>query len=358
MRLVKRQKDPAPGISGAFYSKFSDIALPDDGRVIFTASLGGVSVATDSTLWREDGAGGVSLLLREGGQLDVAGSQKTIKTFAVFGPGGVGTLDQRVGFTDKSSALIRINSDGSKETILRTGIFYTETGASISSFNLPTLSDDGCITVQAKLFAAKNSDSVILSRSASGILSVSAREGVTVPNLGGAAYGSFSDPAGGDSNRNAFIAKLKPKLGGVTSTTDTILFRVNPAGARGILARKGLSAQGTNGVFSLFKSFAWTGSGNNGVAFVATLKPKVGGVTAANDTGLWAEGSDGRLYLALREGTTVQIGDASKTIKSFKMLGAVLGSIGQSHSTNFAGGYAALATFTDNTKGVVTVWVP
>ena len=370
MRLVKRQKDPAPGISGAFYSKFSDIALPDDGRVIFTASLGGVSVATDSTLWREDGAGGVSLLLREGGQLDVAGSQKTIKTFAVFGPGGVGTLDQRrgfnntgavlarVGFTDKSSALICINSDGSKETILRTGIFYTETGASISSFNLPTLSDDGCITVQAKLFAAKNSDSVILSRSASGILSVSAREGVTVPNLGGAAYGSFSDPAGGDSNRNAFISKLTPKLGGVTSTTDTILFRVNPAGARGILARKGLSAQGTNGVFSLFKSFAWTGSGNDGVAFVATLKPKVGGVTAANDTGLWAEGSDGTLYLALREGETVQIGEASKTIKSFKMLGAVLGSIGQSHSTNFSGGYAALATFTDNTKGVVTVWVP
>lgn len=370
MRLVARQKDTAPGISGAFFSKFSDIALPDDGRVIFTASLGGVSVATDSTLWREDGAGGVSLLLREGGQLDVAGSQKTIKTFAVFGPGGVGTLDQRrgfnnsgavlarVSFTDKSSALIRINSDESKETILRTGLFYMETGASISSFNLPTLSDDGSITVQAKLFAASTTDSVILSRTAAGALSISAREGVQVPNLGGAVYSTFSDPVGGNSNRNAFIAKLKPKLGGVSSTTDTILLRVNPAGSRGIIGRKGLPAAGTAGVFALFKSLAWTGEGNKGIAFVATLKPKTGGVTAANDTGLWAEGSDGTLYLALREGATVQIGTATKTIKSFTILGAVLGSIGQGHSMNFANGYAALAVFTDNTKGIVTAWVP
>lgn len=375
MRLVARQKDPAPGIAGASFSKFFDIALPDDGRVIFTASLvlgkGGVSAANDSTLWREDGSGSIALLLREGTPVDVDGSQKTVRTFAVFGPGGKGTLDQRrgfnntgavlarVGFTDKSSALIRINSDGSKDTILRTGIGYAGIGTAIASFGLPTFADDGSITVQAKLFATSTSDSVILSRSAAGTLSVIAREGMTVSNLGGAAYGSFSDPGGGETNRIAFISKMKPKLGGVTSATDTILFRVNPAGALGILARKGLPAPNTSGaVFNLFKSFAWTGRGNDGTAFVATLKPKKGVVTASNDTGLWAEGSDGELYLALRKGASVQVGGATKTIKSFTMLGAVSGSIGQSHSTNFANGYAALALFTDNTRGIVTVWVP
>ncbi len=371
MRLVARQKDSAPGITGAFFSKFSDIALPDDGRVIFTATLGGVSITSDSTLWREDGAGSVALLLREGEMLNVAGSQKTVKTFAVFGPGGKGTLDQRrgfnntgatlarVSFTDKSSAIIRINSDGSKDTILHTGIGYVEIGTAIASFNLPTFADDGSITVQAKLVAASTSDSVILSRSAAGTLSVTAREGAAIPNLGGAAHGIFSDPVGGDSNRIAFTTKLKLKLGGVTSATDTILWRVNPLGSLQLLARKGLPATGTNGAaFNIFKSFAWTGSGNNGVAFVATLKLKKGVVTAANDTGLWAEGSNGMLYLALREGATVQIGGGTKTLKSFTMLGAVLGSIGQSHSTNFVNGYAALAVFTDNTKGVITVWVP
>ena len=303
--------------------------------------------------------------------MNVAGSQKAIKTFTVFGPGGVGTLDQRrgfnnngailarVSFTDKSSALIRINGDGSKDIILRTAFFYTEIGAIIASFNLPTIADDGSMTVQAKLVAPAASDGVILSRSAAGVLSIAAREGGTVLNLGGAAYGVFSDPVGGETNRSAFINKLKPKLGGVTAASDTILWRMNPAGGLGILARKGAQAAGAGGAaYNLIKAYAWTGRGNDGVAFVATLKPTKGLVTAANDTGLWAEGSSGSLYLALREGQTVQVGGATKTIKSFTILGAVLGSIGQSHAGNFAGGYAVLAVFTDNTKGVVTAWVP
>ncbi len=375
MRLVARTQGNAPGIAGAQFSKFLDIALPDDGRVIFTTNLapgkGGVTAASSFTLWREDGTGSVALLMRNGSQINVAGSLKTVKTFVVFGPGGTGTLDQRrgfnntgaalarVSFTDKSSALIRVNSDGSKDTILRTGIGVPEIGTPVASFNLPTFSDDGSITVQAKIVAPAASDSVILSRSAAGVLSVTAREGRTIQNLGGAAYGSFSDSVGGVSNRVAFISKLLPKLGGVTSASDTILWRVNPAGSLGILARKGFTAPGTNGAaFNLFKSFAWTGSGNDGVAFVATLKPQKGVVTGANDTGLWAEGSNGTLYLAIRKGATVQVSGATKTIKSFTMLGAVLGSIGQCHSANFASGYAALAVFTDNTKGIVTAWVP
>lgn len=376
MRLVARQQvGEAPGIAGAFFSKFQDIALPDDGRVIFTASLalgkGGVSAVNDFTLWREDGAGSIALLLREGEQIEVDHLQKTIKTIAVFGPGSPGTLDQRrgfnnsgvalarVSFTDRSAALIRIKNDGGLETILRTGIRYTGLGANIVSFGLPTYSDDGSISVQAKLDLPASRDSVIISRSGKGQLSIVAQESALVPNLGGAAYGSFSDPAGGNSRRLAFISKLKPRLGGVTPASDTILWRINPSGDLQLLARKSLPAPDTGGAtFNSFNAFAWTGTANDGVAFVATLKPKRGLVTAANDTGLWAEGSDGTLYLALRKGATVQIGDASKTIKSFTMLGAVLGSIGQGHSSNFAGGYAALATFTDNTKGVITVWVP
>ena len=375
LRLVARQQNEAPGISGAFFSKFFDIALPDDGRVIFTASLaagkGGVSSANDYTLWREDGAGSVALLLREGDPLEVDHLQKTIKSFVVFGPGSPGTLDHRrgfnnagfmlvrVSFTDKSSALIRIKGDGSKDTIMRTGFRYAALGGKIASFNIPTFADDGSIAVLAKLEGPASQDSVIISRGEKGQLSILAREGALINNLGGAAYGSFSDPVGGDESRLAFISKLKPKLGGATSATDTVLWRVNPAGTLQLLARKGLPATGTNGAaYSGFKAVAWTGRGDNGVAFVATLKPKKGLVTPANDTGLWAEGSDGTLYLALREGATVQVGDATKTIKTFTMLGAVLGSIGQGHSSNFANGYAALATFTDNTKGVVTVWVP
>ena len=365
----------AAPITTATFSKFGEIAFPDDGRLIFTAAFKGGPKGMDFGIWREALGGGLQTVVHEGKRLtDIGGAAQHVKTIAVFGPSGKNTLGQRrgfnssgavvarIGFTNAQSAIVRFNADGTHTALLRTGFPYSQlASAQIKSFGLPVLADDGSVSVFATLMGnvSKTSDTVVIRVSAAGVISRAAQESTPLPvsSTPGAPSGpffkSFSDPVSGDSNRVGFIGTLKAKVNGVTAANDVGIWRHSPAGTLTELAREGGDAVGVSGAkFTAFNSLAWTNDGNAGAAFVAAYKG------TAKGTGLWVEDSTGTLQLAFRTGQSVAFTGGTKTVKSFTVLGPVLGALGHGGSTNFTGGFAILATFTDKTTGVVTAYLP
>ncbi len=371
LRTVAQGGMAVPGITGATFTKFGDIALPDDGRVIFAATLKGALKTADTGIWRETGAGSVAKVVREGDILFVGGRNRAVKLLALFGPSGKDTVGQRRGFNnagavlarvsfeDKSSAIVRFNADGTtKDVAMISAVPRVElANAQVKSFNLPVLAEDGGMSFQASLVpgtgnASKTSDAVLLRRSAAGAITLVAQEASPAVNLPGTYFKSFSDTVSGTNNRVAFIGTLKAKLGGVISANDTGIWRHSAAGAMEQLAREGSPApELTNANFIAFKSLVWT----DRTAFVATAKSTTPKLTT---TGLWAEDSDGNLKLAFHTGKTISFPTGAKIVKSFTVLGPVLGALGQGGTANFLGGFAILVKFTDKTTGVVTAWVP
>ncbi len=365
----------AAPITTATFSKFGDIALPDDGRLIFSASFKGGPKGMDYGIWRQSLAGGIETVVHEGKRLaNIGGSDLYVKTIALFGPSGKNTLGQRrsfnnsgaiaarIGFTNSQSAIVRFNGDGTHTALLRTGFPYSQLAAAqIKSFALPVLADDGGVSVFATLMGnvSSTSDTVVIRVSPTGVISRVAQEStpLAVSSAPGAPVGPFfkslSDPVSGDGNRVGFIGTLKAKVDGVTAANDVGIWRHSPAGTLAELAREGGDAVGVSGAkYTTFNSLAWTNDGNAGAAFVAAYKGTTKGL------GLWVEDSTGALQLAFRTGQSVPFAAGAKTVKSFTVLGPVLGALGQGGSTNFAGGFAILATFTDKTSGVVTAYLP
>ena len=365
----------AAPITTATFSKLGEIALPDDGRLIFSAAFKGGPKGMDFGIWRQAIGGGVQTVVHEGKRLsNIGGSDLFVKTIAVFGPSGKNTLGQRrgfnnsgavvarIGFTNAQSAIVRFNSDGTHTALLRTGFPYSQLAAAqIKSFALPVLADDGSVSVFATLMGnvSKTSDTTVIRVSPTGVISRVAQESTPLPVSSGPGapvgpfFKSLSDPVSGDSNRVGFIGTLKAKVNGVTAANDVGIWRHSPTGTLAELAREGGDAVEVSGAkYTTFNSLAWTNDGSAGAAFVAAYKGTTKG------TGLWVEDSTGALQLAFRTGQSVPFAAGSKTVKSFTVLGPVLGALGHGGSTNFSGGFAILATFTDKTTGVVTAYLP
>ena len=377
LRKVAQGGMAVPGVTGATFAKLSEIVIPDDGRVIFAATLKGALKTADTGIWREtvpdiNGKRSVAKVVREGDSVFAGGSNRVVTTIALFGPSGKDTIGQRrgfnnggsviarIGFNDKTipSAIVRFNTDGSSVVGMTSNVPRVELANSkVKSFGFPILAEDGGMSFLAYLLpgsgnASATSDAVLLRRSAAGIITLVAQESSAAANLPNSAFKSFSDTVSGTNNRVAFIGTLKAGLGGITKANAIGIWRHSAAGVMEQLARVGQPAPGLTGAnFLTFKSLAWT----DRVAFVGTAKSTVPKLTT---TGLWAEDSKGVLNLIFQTGKTVTFPTGTKTVKSFIVLGPNLGALGQGGSANFLGGFAILATFTDKTMGVVTTWVP
>ena len=378
-RLVVQGKMPVPSVTGATIAKILDFALPGDGRVVFTATLAGVPPTANSGIFRETGTGSFAKVLRTG---DTLGT-KTIKTLTIFGPvplttgqqrgfNNNGQLLARVTFTDKTSSLVRIDEDNSATVLLTTGTpIVSLDGATIKSFNLPVLTDDGNISVTATLLTAKSgpatANSTVLLYQSGSTLTLVARTGTPISTHIGTTPAKLGDLLSGDDGKTFFYGILKnvpatTTTTAVTATNNLILWRTDDMGTLSVLARKGDPTPDIQGgYYKTFTSLAYTGSGLRGPAFIATVAPsKPAAITAKNDTGLWVLDNAGKLRLALREGvTTVAYGAPStRLIKSFNVLTAALGNPSQGRSYNPAGAFTALVTYSDNTTGIITIWVP
>lgn len=115
--------------------------------------------------------------------------------------------------------------------------------------------------------------------------------------LPGAVWNTFGHPAINDPDDLAFLAGLHSGDGGITSADNTGIFKRSSAGVVSVAAQRGQSAPGTDGAYYTFGDPTFNNAGH--VAFIG--KAKGGTVTSANDTCLWADGG-GTMHLVAREG--------------------------------------------------------
>lgn len=377
LELIAREGMAAADVAGGTFASFLSLALPDTGRVVFTATLtkgrGGVTPKNDVGVWMVGESGELHLLVREGDTVSVNGVDRVVKTVAIFGPvngspgqrrgfNSAGEVLLRLGFTDAAGAIVRAKDDGTFDGVaLGSSNIGVLANAQLSAFGLGALCNDGTAVFRTTLksgtagVSAANNVAILSGRDNADLRLV-ARTGGEVPGLPGASFKSLLDPVSDANGDVAFVGTMKSGLGGVTPKSDVTLW-VARDGALSLVVREGDDAPGVNGgKFAAFTSLAFPSS--RGVAFVGALAPKLGGVTKANDTGLWAQDQTGALRLLIREGQTIDVNGAPKKLKAFTVLSAVPTSPGQGHSYSENGGFVYRATFTDGSQGVFSVWMP
>jgi hypothetical protein len=123
---IFRSGDSAPGVVGATFASFSQLAFPANGGIIFAATLatgsGGVSTTNNQGVWAASTFGAnPKLVVRTGNSLSVGGAGKTISSFDFFSASSAtegvgrtvnadGDIILKLNFTDKSSSLFRYDA--------------------------------------------------------------------------------------------------------------------------------------------------------------------------------------------------------------------------------------------------------
>jgi hypothetical protein len=281
--------------------------LNDAGQVAFFNSFTPATIdGSNTAIWGPGAGGALSLVARRGHALPGDGSGALLGQITSFP-----TLD------DAGNDSVVFRSDGAGGPIsfvAREGDAAPGTASNFSgAFSAQSQSDAGIAFV-----AGTTGGSGIWGPGGAGGLAPVVQNGDAAPGTSGAIFGGFnlsSAPRLDDSGGVSFRGALQTGIGGVTAANDTGLW-----GPAGLIAREGSQAPGTaaGAVFSTFTRFE---HGNGGIAFAADLLQGSGGVTAANDTGLWRSGGfDGSILLA-REGDAVP-GLPGATFAGFTNLGS------------------------------------
>ena len=89
LATIARVGDEAPGLSGARFASFSQVAYPDEAGIAFTATLvagaEGVTSSNNFGFWAASDPGdSPSLIIRTGDSFAVGGQTKTISTMSVY----------------------------------------------------------------------------------------------------------------------------------------------------------------------------------------------------------------------------------------------------------------------------------
>ncbi len=369
----------AVAVAPTVWSGFTSVALGAN-AVAFTATLSGATPTTDVGLWVYDrGTSSLALALREGDAL--LGS--TVKSFAALvartgtpGQGRGVAFDSeedravaRVTLADNRQALGIIHQDASStfNYVAAADAVGYGTGAKWQSFGLPTQNSASAAkafvgTVKDKTGTATTLNNVAIfaeddaTHTAARIVSKGDATGVS-----GGVFSTLRDPASAGNQRVAFIATIKGNpLAGITAANDAGIWHRDNS-LLSLVAREGAQpAEAPVGAqWKAFTSLALPEG--NGPIFVATMHSKIGtvspgpgGITAANDTGLWATDSFGALRLLLQEGDAI----GTSTVQSFVALSSVLGSPAQTLSFNNNGSILVRATDATGVGHLLLITVP
>ena len=187
------------------------------------------------------------------------------------------------------------------------------------------------------------------------------RVGDTAAGTTSAVFSAMGDPVYNENEEIAFKGTLKVGVGGVTSTpaltANNIGIWSNTGGTLHLVARRAGEAPGcADATFASFTSLVLPDQG--GVVMLANLNsgtvslPGPGGVTPANNIGIWAADTAGDLQLIVRKGDTLD----GKVITALSFLPAAAGVSGQSRSfSQTTGDLVYKATFADGSTGIYKV---
>ena len=184
--------------------------------------------------------------------------------------------------------------------------------------------------------------------------------GVLVAKVGSVVLGltgtiaTLKDPVIDDLGHVAFPGTVTGP--GISSLNDAVVM----GNALGVIpfvkAQEGSQAPDAP-VGALWSSFTSVSvpSGGQGVLILGFMKQGFGGITSANDRGVWSTDSAGAFHLVLQENTTV-IG--TRTVKSFTLLTTLSGTPGQTHAFNNNRELVSLVIYTDNFRAIVHTNLP
>jgi len=244
-------------------------------------------------------------------------------------------------------------------------------GASFNVMGNPVLNDLGHEAFQATITGngiSSSNNSGIWAESGSNGLTLIVQTGTTAPSYpstsplhkSGATDGTFltlSDPVYSNTDTVAFLGTTGNGVGIWATTSGTLA----------LVARAGDSAPDTTGsvsasspVFAAFSQFVLPDQ--EGVIFLATLTNGTGGVTKANNQGIWAMNSNGVLKQVICTGNALTINGSVKIITALSLFNAPAASTGQArhfnNPANNPGSLAFKATFADGTITIVQTALP
>ena len=389
--VVARKGGIATG--AAIWSTFTSVALGAN-SVSFTGTLvnktagvspgpGGVTTASDSGLWVFNRTTStMNLALREGDLL-LGHPIKTISAL-VGRPGSTGQgrgaesdgtqdyMQVRVALANGQQTLGSIADDGtgSFDYVSATGPDAPDygTGAKWQSFGLPTQNSVstaatflGTVKSGTGTATSSNNTAIFSEDDTSYLAAKIVAKGDVAPGAIDGVFSALKDPVSASNRSVAFNATMKTVLGSVTAADNDGIWWNDPATALTLIAREGAQPPDApaGAKWGKFSSLALPEG--RGPLFVAsmlsktgTLPPGPGGVTTANDVGLWATSSIGTLRLLMREGDPI----GSSTVKTFTVLSMVAGSPAQTRSFNNAGVVVIKVTDMAGAQHLVQVALP
>ena len=313
------QGQAAPGVTGGLFKSFNDPVCSANGTYSFSAKLSGVSGSEASGVWTTTTNANNNLVLALQLGKQVPNLQAGILLKSVL---SIEQEDGRLialinvkgtGITSANSTILYGLTSGGGTAILRTGQSImadnTQTTLKKMSVFLPPKSSPGhgrYTGAQRVVFNATLADkrTALLSVSNGGVVTVIAASGGSAGIIAmDAKWKSFGPFACGSSGLNqAALATLAPKVGGVTSANDTAIILSSIGGAaNSVLAREGAAAPFITG--ASYVSFSDPITNATKQAFLAKLKGT--GITGANNTALFANPA-GTLLPIARTGDSVR----------------------------------------------------
>jgi uncharacterized repeat protein (TIGR03803 family) len=339
----------------------TDIGLGSNLKSIGNFSIGGDLIIFLGTLadksivlfgW--DASTGLRPLMRNGQSVTANGSPKIVKNFSILetgnassghgrelsvAPSGEMLVTFNVTFTDGTFGVIVGSFDGTSDTG-----FDVTYGASQQladtyaapaviplakwgSFRSPGFDNTGSyygfisqmLTNTLAGVSTTNNVGVFVD-TAPGLLTLQLRENDAAPGTtAGVVFSDFSDLVlgGGDYE---FLVKGELRGAGVTVNVNNVgLWAQHAVNGLELVAREGSEAPGVTGsTFLRLNQIALPGTAQP--LFQATMTTGVGGVTTANDTGLWVINESGAVKLAVREGDTLSVNGTPRVVTAITAL--------------------------------------
>ncbi|HUN80073.1 MAG TPA: immunoglobulin domain-containing protein, partial [Phycisphaerae bacterium] len=365
LHIVARLGDPTPGNINYHWgtNSFTTLAMSPTGQIVFHGVAIGNAFGGDG-IWAQNAAGGVNYIAISGE--DVPGlpgvkyqtpdygykcmSATADVPFSSILQQGVG------GVTDFNNEILMVSTgSGPYRIVAREGDLLPSPlggtvqvgstwGGAVHVFSARILMNDGAITFYASTSGAPlgGSSAAIFSETRTmAALRVVVGDNEDAPGLGPnvkfGPYLDFSVNAGGNV---AFVADLQGS--GVTPGLNTNSEWMEAGGALVLVARQGDAAPG-GGVYETV-IYPPVISADGWITFPAWLRQGVGGITTANDVGIFLGQSEGNAIKVMGEGQ-----DAPGLPAGYKFGNELVSpSINNSHRVAFNASISGGAPFSEN----------
>lgn len=249
-------------------------------------------------------------------------------------------------FTDGHASVLTLESGGVLEVFAATGA--STGGSAFKTLGLPAWA--GSLTAPVYLGTLEDGTKGVFQYDADSNASQSVvMVGAEIEP--GILLKSANDPVvSNDGTRKAWVGTAKGAS--VTNANNQVLVMADGTNLS-VVVREGTSAAEAP-AGARWKSVTSVAMPAHGPLLLGSLRRGPGGITAANDVGVWGMDSSGRLRSLFREGDMI----SGKQLKTHAVLKAVAGTPGVTRSWNDAGDVVWLATFTDGSSAIIKTRVP